>query len=155
MGSKLDGSLDEVEDKLEKERKARGDLDKVKRKLETELKQTNSMVEDLERVKKDLEETVRRKDVESNDLILKLEGEQVAGSQTAKKMKEMTARLEELEEELEMEKQNRLRAEKQRADLAHELDDLTDKLDEAGGRTVAQSEVSKKQEQELIRMRHE
>merc|ERR1712228_495201 len=71
-----DGSLDEVEDKLEKERKARGDLDKVKRKLETELKQTNSMVEDLERVKKGLEETVRRKDVESNDLILKLEGEQ-------------------------------------------------------------------------------
>lgn len=38
----------------------RADVEKSKRKIETELKQTQESVEELERIKRDLEEAVRR-----------------------------------------------------------------------------------------------
>lgn len=48
------------------------------------------------------------------------------------------ARIEELEEELEAERQSRSKVEKQRSELARELDELQDRLEEAGGATAAQ-----------------
>merc|ERR1719285_36543 len=62
--AKLETTLDELEDNLEREKKARSDLDKVKRKLETELKQTLASVDDLERIKRDMDEATKRKDLE-------------------------------------------------------------------------------------------
>jgi len=47
-------------------------------------------------------------------------------------------RCEELEEELESERSNRTKTEKHRTDLQRELDELSEKLDEAGGATQAQ-----------------
>ena len=48
------------------------------------------------------------------------------------------ARIEELEEELEAERQARSKIEKQRSALQNELDDLSERLEEAGGATQAQ-----------------
>jgi len=48
------------------------------------------------------------------------------------------ARIAELEEELEGERAGRTKAEKQRQELQRELDDLGQRLDEAGGATQAQ-----------------
>ena len=52
--------LFQLEDNLEREKKARADVEKVKRKLEGDLKLTQENVEDLERQKRELEENVRR-----------------------------------------------------------------------------------------------
>ena len=41
---------------MEREKKIRSDVEKAKRKLESELKMTQETVEDLERLKRDLEE---------------------------------------------------------------------------------------------------
>ena len=87
------------------------------------------------------------------------------------------ARIEELEEELEAERQSRSKVEKQRTALQEELGDLEDRLDEAGGATQAQVrtrdlifctarqyshdvndiqvEVNKKREAELQRMKRD
>ncbi|XP_062416198.1 myosin-16 isoform X2 [Pungitius pungitius] len=65
------------------------------------------------------------------------------------------ARIEELEEELEAERAIRAKVEKQRADLTRELDNLTDRLEEAGGITTSQMEVNKKREAELQRLRRD
>ena len=48
-----------------------------------------------------------------------------------------------------------LQVEKQRQELARELEDLTDRLDEQGGATAAQIELNKKREQELLKLRHD
>uniref|UniRef100_A0A8C9SKF6 Myosin-16-like n=1 Tax=Scleropages formosus TaxID=113540 RepID=A0A8C9SKF6_SCLFO len=64
-------------------------------------------------------------------------------------------RIEELEEELETERAMRAKVEKQRSELSRELDDLTDRLEEAGGATASQVEVNKKREAELQRLRRE
>jgi len=48
-----------------------------------------------------------------------------------------------------------LQVEKQRVELEREMDDLSQKLDEAGGATQAQIEVNKKREAELQKLRRD
>merc|ERR1711913_164390 len=45
------------------------------------------------------------------------------------------------------------KAEKQRGTLARELDDLSERLEEAGGATTAQVELNKKREAEVSKLR--
>lgn len=48
-----------------------------------------------------------------------------------------------------------LQVEKQRAELQRELDELSQRLDEAGGATQAQIDVNKKREAELQKLRRD
>jgi chaperonin cofactor prefoldin len=52
-----------LEDNLEREKKQRADVEKAKRKVENDLKLTQETMEELERIKRDLEENVRRYDI--------------------------------------------------------------------------------------------
>merc|ERR1719204_1529472 len=70
-----------------------------------------------------------------------------------KSIKELQGRVEELEEELEAERQARAKAERQRSDLAREIEQLGERLDEAGGATHAQVELNKKREAEVAKLR--
>lgn len=45
--------------------------------------------------------------------------------------------------------------EKQRSDLSRELEEITDRLEEAGGATAAQAELNKKREAEYHRLRRD
>lgn len=47
------------------------------------------------------------------------------------------------------------KVEKQRADINRELEELSERLDEAGGATSAQVELNKKREQELLKLRRD
>ena len=49
-----------MEDNLEREKKHRADVEKAKRKLEADLKMTQETVDDLERVRTELEANVKR-----------------------------------------------------------------------------------------------
>merc|ERR1712142_893777 len=70
-----------------------------------------------------------------------------------KSIKETQGRVEELEEELEAERQARAKAERQRSDLARELESLGERLNDAGGATYAQIELNKKREAEVGKLR--
>merc|ERR1712198_432521 len=86
-------------------------------------------------------------------LSAKLEDEQSIVAKLMKAIKEHQGRVEEMEEELEAERQARSKAEKQRSDLAKEFEQLGDRLDEAGGATLAQIELNKKRENEIDKLR--
>merc|ERR1740128_719473 len=58
-----------------------------------------------------------------------------------------------MEEELEAERQARAKAERQRSDLAREMESLGERLNEAAGTTSAQIELNKKRESEVTKMR--
>merc|ERR1719369_1487264 len=58
-----------------------------------------------------------------------------------------------MEEELEAERQARAKAERQRSDIARELESLGERLNEAGGTTHAQIELNKKRESEVAKLR--
>merc|ERR1712077_55389 len=151
--SKLESTLDELEDSHGKEKKARADIEKARRKLEGELKVTQETVSDLERSKKELEAAIARKEKDLGGLSSKLEDEQSIVAKVQKTIKEIQARVEELEEELEAERQARAKAERKRSDLARELEQLGERLNEAGGATSAQIELNKKREAEVQKLR--
>lgn len=74
---------------MERERKVRGDVEKAKRKVEQDLKMTQETVDDLERVKRDLEDNTRKKDQEINGLNNRLEDDASLINQLQKKIKEL------------------------------------------------------------------
>merc|ERR1739844_816775 len=155
LKSKLEQSLDEAEDSLEREKKAKGDVEKLKRKIEGDLKLTQETISDLERVKQELNQSVQRKEKESAAIAAKIEDEATLGSKYSKQTKELQARLEELDEELAIERANRAKAEKSRAILKKDIEDLGSRLEEAGANTATQVELNKKREAELARLKGE
>ena len=167
---KLEQSLDECEDSLEREKKGKvriftsirikklcfflqGDVEKMKRKIEGDLKLTQEAVSDLERVNTELAQVVQRKEKEVSSIAAKIEDEGTLGSKYSKQVKELHARVEELDEELAVERSSRAKAEKNRAQLSRDLEDLGTRLEEAGSNTGTQIELNKKREAELAKLR--
>ena len=136
--SKLENTLDELESTLEREKRARADAEKNRRKMEGELKICQDTVMDLEHNKKELESIIQRKDKDGSGSFSKLEDEQNLVGKVQKTIKENQSRIEEMEEELEAERQARAKAERQRSDLARELESMGERLNEASGATAAQ-----------------
>merc|ERR1711902_103293 len=94
-----------------------------------------------------------RKEKDIIGLSGKLDDEQSLVTKATKAIKEHQGRVEELEEELDAERQARAKAEKQRADLAKEMERIGDRLADAGGATAAQTELNKKREAEVGKLR--
>merc|ERR1719242_307591 len=135
--SKLESTLGELESSLNKEKKARATVEKQKRKVEGDLKMAQDGVVELERTKRDLEVTIGNKEKNNAQLSAKLDDEQNLVAKAQKGIKEIQGRVEAMEEELEAERQARAKAERQRSDLAREIDSLGERLDEASGATTA------------------
>merc|ERR1719447_171641 len=152
---KLEQALDEAEDALEREKKVKGDVEKAKRKVEGDLKLTQEALADLERVKGELQGAAARKDKEGSALAAKIDDEATLGTKYAKQAKELQARLEELDEELAVERGNRSKAEKSRTMLKKDIEDIASRLEEAGSNTATQVELNKKREGELARLKGE
>merc|ERR1712029_1184148 len=151
---KLEQTLDSMDHGLEKEKRGKNSIEKERRKLEGDLKMSQETVLDLERGKRELEQNIMRKDTELNGLMGKLDEEQGCVGRTQRQIKEYTGRVEEMEEELEAERQSRAKAERQRAELSREYDELADRLDESCVATAAQIELNKKRESEIMKMRN-
>merc|ERR1719200_67653 len=151
--SKLESTLGELESSLDKEKKARATVEKQKRKVEGDLKMAQDGVVELERTKRDLEVTIGNKEKNNAQLSAKLDDEQNLVAKAQKGIKEIQGRVEAMEEELEAERQARAKAERQRSDLAREIDQLGERLDEASGATTAQVELNKKREAEVAKLR--
>merc|ERR1712131_558751 len=127
----------------------------MKRKIEGDLKLTQEAVSDLERIKSELQQTLMRKEKELSSIGAKIEDEHTLGSKYAKQIKELQSRIDELEEELVIERQCRAKAEKNRAILSRDIEDLSGRLEEAGSNTSAQIELNKKREAELAKLKAE
>merc|ERR1712073_266757 len=151
--AKLEQALDECEDSLEREKKTKGDVEKLKRKVDGDLKLTQEAVADLERIKSELAQTVQRKEKELSSMSAKIEDEQTLGSKYSRQIKELQGRLEELDEELVIERSNRAKAEKNRSLLSRDIEDLGQKLEDAGNNTATQIELNKKREAELAKLK--
>merc|ERR1711892_890301 len=152
---KLEQMLDECEDSLEKEKKYKGDMEKLKRKVEGDVKLTEEVLGDMQRVNAELTQSVARKDKEVSSVAAKIEDEQTLGGKYSKQIKELHARIDELEEELAIERSNRTKAEKNRGMLSRDMEDMGSRLDEAGSNTSTQIELNKKREAELAKLKAE
>merc|ERR1712004_437645 len=100
-------------------------------------------------------QTIQRKEKELASVSAKIEDEQTLASKYSKQIKELQSRLEELDEELAIERQARAKAEKNRAGLSRDIEDLVAKLEDAGNNTATQIELNKKREAELAKLKSE
>merc|ERR1719192_1374184 len=85
----------------------------------------------------------------------KIDDENTLAGKYSKQIKELQTRLEELDEELTIERSARAKAEKNRATLSRDLGDLAEKLEDAGNNTATQIELNKKREAELAKLKSE
>ena len=83
----------------------------------------------------------------------KIEDEQTLGSKYSKQVKELQVRVDELDEEINVERGNRSKAEKNRALLSRDLEDIGTRLEQAGSNTTLQIELNKKRESELSKLK--
>uniref|UniRef100_A0A803SKP6 Myosin heavy chain 16 n=1 Tax=Anolis carolinensis TaxID=28377 RepID=A0A803SKP6_ANOCA len=137
--SKLSTQIHELEDNWEQEKKIRAEVEKARRKAEGDLKMTIDNLNEMERAKLDLEEVVKKRDMEINSVNSKVEDEQALNSTLQRKLKEH-------------------QVEKQRSDISRELEELSDRLEEAGGElplSAFQIEQNRKREAELLKLRRE
>uniref|UniRef100_A0A8C0F2I7 Myosin heavy chain 2 n=1 Tax=Bubo bubo TaxID=30461 RepID=A0A8C0F2I7_BUBBB len=125
--TKLEQEVDDLEGSLEQEKKLRMDLERAKRKLEGDLKMSQDSIMDLEKDKQQMDDRLKKKDFE----------------------------IKELEEEIEAERASHAKTEKQLADFSRELEEISERLEEAGGATAAQIEMNKKREAEFQKMRRD
>merc|ERR1719300_612326 len=120
----------------------------VKSKLESTLGELESSLDKEKKSRATVE-----KEKNNAQLAAKLDDEQNLVAKAQKGIKEIQGRVENMEEELEAERQARAKAERQRSDLAREIDQLGERLDEASGATTAQVELNKKRESEVGKLR--
>merc|ERR1712083_853917 len=73
---KLEITLDELNDSLDREKRSRADTEKTRRKVEGELKVTQETVSDLQQQKEEHESTILRKEKDLTGLSSKLDEEQ-------------------------------------------------------------------------------
>merc|ERR1712142_539064 len=129
--------------------------EKEKRKVEGDVKLTMETVADLERNKKELESYIFKKDAEWSMYYSKYEDEQANSAKVAKYIKELQGKIEELEDEVKHESQARAKSENAKKKLEREYNDITDRLDEAGGATLAQAELYKKRDAEVAKIKRD
>ena len=137
--SRLESTLDDLEASHEKEKRIRANVESEGRKVEGELKMTQESVADLERSKKEMEALIMRKDLAVQALSSKLEDEQGCVGRVQKGIKENQSRIEEMEEELEAERQATIeqmnaklaQLEKAKTKVQIDLNDMAVQLEQA------------------------
>ena len=87
MKAKLEATLDEAEDALEREKKARLEQERNKRRSEAEVKSMQAALDALQRSKKEVETATTRKEKEISALTDKLNNEQTNLSKANKQIK--------------------------------------------------------------------
>nr|XP_044627580.1 myosin-15 isoform X5 [Equus asinus] len=152
---KVEQQLSELEGAFEQERKARMNCEREKRKLEGDFKLTQESAEFLESSQLQLAEKMRKKELEMSQMKSKVEKEKGLVAQLQKIAKELQAQIQDLKEELEAERTTRAKVERERADLTQELEELNERLEEAGGASLAQLEITKKQEIKFQKLRQD
>merc|ERR1712029_884617 len=90
--SKLEQTLDELNDSLNREKRGRADIEKQRRKVEGELRITQESVAELERTKKEAENTISRKEKDYTQLANKLD-EKRARADTEKQRRKVEGEL--------------------------------------------------------------
>ena len=155
LKSSLEQKLDETELQLEREMKLKCELEKSKRKIELNMKLSESKCEDIERLNTELEDSLKRKEFEMNSITGKLEQEHIQVSSLHNRVKELLQKVDSLEDDVQSEKQCKIKFETQRFEIARELADTQKCLDEASQMTSIQIEANKKREQELAQLKND
>ncbi|XP_010005720.1 PREDICTED: myosin-3-like [Chaetura pelagica] len=152
--SELKKDIDDLELTLAKVEKEKHATENKVKNLTEEMAALDETIAKLTKEKKALQEAHQQTldDLQAEEDKVNTPERQFSCSLMAAHLK---ARIEELEEEIEAERAIRAKTEKQRVDLSRELEEISERLEEAGGATAAQIDMKKKREAEVPKMRRD
>ncbi|VDP19816.1 unnamed protein product [Heligmosomoides polygyrus] len=155
LRQKLEQTLDEMEESIERERRIRTETEKAKRKIESELKAATETIDEMSKIKHEADASLKKKEADLHALGVRIEDEQAMINRLTRLSKENAARIIEIEDELEHERQSRAKADRARSELQRELDDLSERLDDQNNQMQAQQELNKKKDAEILKSRRD
>ena len=104
---------------------------------EAELKDAHGMLDDMGRQKHEVEDTVRRKESEISNLQAVVEAEQNNVTKAQRHIKDLGQKNSDIEEELDNERNAKMRLDKVRGELEAQIAQYEDQIEEAGGANTA------------------
>ncbi|NXJ87059.1 MYH1 protein, partial [Trogon melanurus] len=122
--------------------------------MKEEFEKTKEELAKSEAKRKELEEKMVSLLQEKNDLQLQVQAEADALADAEERCDQLIKTKIQLEAKIK-ERTSRAKAEKHRADLSRELEEISERLEEAGGATAAQIDMNKKREAEFQKMRRD
>uniref|UniRef100_A0A665WNX8 Myosin-9 n=1 Tax=Echeneis naucrates TaxID=173247 RepID=A0A665WNX8_ECHNA len=152
LKTKHEAMITDLEDRLRREEKQRQELEKNRRKLEGDFTEIHDQIAELQAQIAELRAQLAKKEEELQAALARCE-EAAQKNLAQKKIREMEAQLSELQEDLELERQARTKAEKHRRDLGEELEALKTELEDTLDSTAAQQELRSKRETEVAQLK--
>ncbi|KRX47969.1 Myosin heavy chain, non-muscle [Trichinella murrelli] len=132
---------------------ARCDIEKLKRKLEAEVNDLKDHLSEKRHLLDELQQQLARREEELAHALAKVDEENASKQNFAKRLREYEGQVNELQEDLESEKVLRVKAEKQKRDLAGELESLKAELEETHDHSTIQQELRTKREEEVAHLK--
>ncbi|KRY93097.1 Myosin heavy chain, non-muscle [Trichinella pseudospiralis] len=139
--------------KVKYEAQARCDIEKLKRKLEAEVNDLKDQLSEKRHQLDELQQQLARREEELAHALAKVDEENASKQNFAKRLREYEGQVNELQEDLESEKVLRVKAEKQKRDLAGELESLKAELEETHDHSTIQQELRTKREEEVAHLK--
>ncbi|KAK6311966.1 hypothetical protein J4Q44_G00176300 [Coregonus suidteri] len=151
----LEAKTKEFSERIEEEEEINAEITARKRKLEDECSELKRDIDDLELTIAKVEKEKYATENKVKNLTEELTTFRGKSSEVFKGDQGIArgSRIEELKEEIEAERSARAKIEKQRSDFSRELEEISERLEEAGGATASQIEANKKRKSEFQRLR--
>uniref|UniRef100_A0A671R901 Myosin-9-like n=1 Tax=Sinocyclocheilus anshuiensis TaxID=1608454 RepID=A0A671R901_9TELE len=152
LKNKHEAMITDLEDRLRKEEKQRQELEKSRRKLEGDSTELHDQIAELQAQIAELRAQLAKKEEELQAALARRE-EAALKNAAQKNIRELEAQISELQEDLELEKAARAKAEKHRRDLGEELEALKTELEDTLDSTAAQQELRAKRETDVAQLK--
>uniref|UniRef100_A0A671YF35 Myosin-9 n=1 Tax=Sparus aurata TaxID=8175 RepID=A0A671YF35_SPAAU len=161
LKTKHEAMITDLEDRLRREEKGRQELEKNRRKLEGDFTEIHDQIAELQAQIAELRAQLAKKEEELQAALARsgigycnqMDDDYIELRLNSKKIRELEAQLSELQEDLELERQARAKAEKHRRDLGEELEALKTELEDTLDSTAAQQELRSKRETEVAQLK--
>jgi len=153
--SNLESKLSDMTAAHGKEKDAKAKLDKDKKKVEGTLRDTDAALIEAKHDLEEAQDTIAKRDKALKEANESKENRDVVIKGLQKKVAEGVERISDLEDEVEAEKKNKKKMEAAKAEAEADLEAMNEKLEEAGGATSAQAEVTKKRDADIAKLKKE
>lgn len=151
--TKLERTIEDVEDLLDREKRHRIESEKMKKKFDVELHFINEQLDEFNKIKNNTANKQQRVDEELFTLFNQIDEQTNLTNVSQNKIRECLNNIVKLEEEIETEQHVLTKLDKTKKFIQNQLKSFNDFIDEANQKTIEQNELNKKKELEIFQQK--
>ncbi|KIH63134.1 hypothetical protein ANCDUO_06567 [Ancylostoma duodenale] len=153
--NRMQEELDSFEDKLVAETRQKDELARANKKLESQLKTISEQLAMIQREKHTMDLDCKRREEDIGQLKHRAANDANLIVKLQANIRKLIARITELEEELDLERKSRSKAERQRKELQADIEAIQQQMEEASGQLIAQAHLNKLRSEEMVNLQRE